>query len=142
MPLVCPHTDCDERFPKHPSMTLRRMIKKRNDELKKARGDETATRVYTQGIFICLQVKDELRKEKYLEMRDKTWPTVDFAGLSERVLLIKSEVIDIIENDKKRAKSLVYQKLLSALGGKAQDLRKIAKSVMPPGIVMKISRPG
>lgn len=142
MPAFCPYDECDDKFPKHPSMTLRKMVKKRNDDLKKARGDETAASVYKEAIFICLQVKQELRKEKYLDLAVKTWPDVNFAQLSERVLLMKAEIGDIIEDEKIRAKSLVYQKLVSAVGGKAKDLRKIASTVIPPGTIQKDSRPG
>jgi hypothetical protein len=142
MPTFCPYDECDDGFPKHPSMTLRKMIKKRNDELKKARGNETAAVVYKQSIFICLQIREELRKEKYLDLHVKTWPVVNFPQLSERVLLMKAEIGDIIENEKIRAKSLVYNKLVSAVGGKAKDLRKIASTVIPPGTIQKDSRPG
>jgi len=118
------------------------MIKKRNDQLKKARGDETATVVYKESIFICLQIREELRKEKYLDLQVKIWPDVNFAKLSERVLLMKAEIGNIIENEKIRAKSLVYQKLISAVGGTAKDLRKIASTVIPPGTIQRDSRPG
>lgn len=142
MPTSCPYDECNDRFPKHPSMTLRKMVKKRNDDLKKACGDETVASVYNQAIFICLQIKEELRKERYLDLAVKTWPVVNFAQLSERVLLMKAEIGDIIDNEKTRAKSLVYQKLVSAVGGKAKDLRKIASTVIPPGAIQKDSRPG
>jgi hypothetical protein len=142
MPTFCPYDECDDRFPKHPSMTLRKMIKNRNDKLKKAHGDETATLVYKEAIFICLQIRAELRKEKYLDLAVKTWPVVNFAQLSERVLLMKAEIGDIIEDEKIRAKSLVYKKLVSAVGGTAKDLRKIASTIIPPGTIQQDSRPG
>lgn len=142
MPSACLYDECDDDFPQHPSMTLRKMVKKYNDELKKAHGDPKATLVYKEAIFICLQVKEELRKERYLDLAVKTWPVVDFTQLPERVLLMKAEIGDIIENEKIRAKSLVYQKLISTLGGNATALRKLASTVIPPGKIQRDSRPG
>ena len=114
----------------------------RDDDLKKARGDETAASVYTEVIFICLQVKEEFRKERYLDLQVKTWPVVNFVQLSERVLLMKAEIGDIIDNEQIRAKLVVYQKLISAMGGKVKDLWKIASTVLPLRTILKDPCPG
>ena len=142
MPTICPRVGCGEPFPKNPSKNLQRMVGHYHKLLKEAKGDETAARVYSQSIFICIECTGELRRERYLDMKEKMWPTVNFERVTDRVLLMESEIIDIVKNEATRAQSIVYQMLLKVVGGTAADLRKIASTIIPPGAIMTNSRPG
>ena len=98
------------------------------------------TSAYRQSIIICAELKKELKKEKYLALADKTWPyPIDFVKLSERVLHMRNEIAGIIEDKKQRAQSIVYKQLLNDLDG---NLKTLASSVVPPGSVLRTSRPG
>jgi hypothetical protein len=99
-----------------------------------------AAEAYRQSIIICLELKKELKREKFLAQDVKRWPyPVDFFRLSERVLDMQGEIAGIIKDEKRRAQSIVYKRLLQHLGG---DLKTLASSTVPPGNVMSISRPG
>ena len=141
MPRHCPHEDCFDKFPENTSKSLREMVRYYRATLD---ADKThnpfGASAYRQSIIICAELKKQLKKEKYLALADKTWPyPVDFVKLSERVLHMQDEIAGIIEDKKQRAQSLVYKQLLHDLGG---NLKTLASSVVPPGSVLRTSRPG
>ena len=144
MPRHCPHENCFDKFPVKSSKTLREMVRYYKATLD---ADQThnpfGAAAYRQAIIICAELKSELKKEKYLALADKTWPyPLDFFKLSERVLLMQSEIAGIIEDKKQRAQSIAYQQLLVALGGTESGLKRLASAVIPPGSIMTTSRPG
>ena len=142
MPTTCPRVGCGEPFPKNLSKNLRRMVGHYHKLLKEAKGDETAARVYTQSIFICIESTGELRRERYINMKEKTWLTVNFKKVTDRVLLMESNIIDIVKIEVTRTQSVVYQRLLEAVGGTAADLWRITSTIIPPGAILTNSHPG
>ena len=75
-------------------------------------------------------------------LKDKPWPyPIDFTKLSERVVLMKSELAGIIESEGKRSKSLAYQQLIKAMGGRAA-VSKLTKMIIPPLAILDNCRPG
>jgi hypothetical protein len=141
MPADCPMDDCADKFPTDPSKSLRGMVRHYNEILAKTRNPMSAPAL-RQAIAICGEVKSQVRREEYLALTDKPWPyPIDFMKLTERIVLMKSELAGIIESEGKRSDSIAYQRLIKAMGGRAA-LKNLGAMIIPPPAVMDNCRPG
>jgi hypothetical protein len=91
---------------------------------------------------MCGSIKSHIRKEQFLESQDKTWPyPIDFKGLTKRILLMRSQLTQVIEIEEMRSSSIPYRNLIKNIGGEV-NLKKMASMCMPPPAVLDDSRPG
>ena len=144
MPAYCPGEGCFDRFPLNPTLNMRCMIKHYQEILTEMR-NPMAGPVYREAIIICQELKSKLKREEYLVQEKKKWPyPIHFHQLSGRILLMKAELTKIITDDAKQSNLIVCQQLIKALGAPTAEagLKILAKAIIPPGTVMKISRPG
>ena len=144
MPSFCPGEGCFDKFPMNPSKSMRRMVYHYRKMLEKVRNPMAAP-VHRQAIIICYELKSELKKEQYLAQNKKKWPyPIDFQNLSKRVLLMKSDLDRLIKDEKKRADTIVFRHLINAIGAQTAEagLKAISTARIPPGAIMKMSRPG
>ena len=135
--------NCTDVFPTNPSKNLRGLVRHYNSILARTPNhDRMAAAPYREAIIICGSIKSHIKKQQFLELQDKTWPyPIDFKALTRRVLLMKSQLTKIIENEETRLTSIPYRRLIENVGGKA-NLTKLASMVIPPAAVMDDSRPG
>ena len=120
-PVQCPN--CVHNVPIDPSPKLLQYFAKRV-ELVKRHGD-TSSEVFKFDFTICLQIKQDREREKYLaRARARGWPVqLNFRALPDRIRLMEEELRRLIYDEDALEESYVWQTLKGNIG-KLEDFAK------------------
>ncbi|KAJ7189216.1 hypothetical protein C8R46DRAFT_1244793 [Mycena filopes] len=104
--LPCHNTICPEHIPADPSHELQALL----DQAK-------ASPTHLLTLTICKTIPTELRRNKYFDKaRQNRWPVeIDFEILSDRVLALKEDIVQIASDSDELNENLVWEIFLESI---------------------------